>query len=175
MTDVTFPKLPFIKRKEKPRETGINYVRAPVMVGNCIDDYLEAYANLVDIFKISGKQGAMMSKKSLLRFIETCKKHSVQVALGTPIMDVALSGGKALVDDYLDTVVNLGIDIIEISRIARSLDDDDMCRLIENATGKGIKVINEVGVAFAHSKVIEEEIFVERIKMQSKRFIEAGS
>ena len=71
MTDVTFPKLPFIK--EKPRETGINYVRAPVMVGNCIDDYLEAYANLVDIFKISGKQGAMMSK-ILLRFIETCKK-----------------------------------------------------------------------------------------------------
>ena len=53
MTDITFPKLPFIKRKEKPRETGINYVRAPVMVGNCIDDYLEAYANLVDIFKIS--------------------------------------------------------------------------------------------------------------------------
>ena len=50
-----------------------------------------------------------------------------------------------------------------------------MCRLIENSTGKGIKVINEVGVAFAHSKVIEEEIFVERIKMQSKRFIEAGS
>ena len=44
MTDVTFPKLPFIKREEKPRETGINYVRAPVMVGNCIDDYLEAYA-----------------------------------------------------------------------------------------------------------------------------------
>ena len=175
MTDVTFPNLPFIKRKEKPRDTGINYVRAPVMVGNCIDDYLEAYANLVDIFKISGKQGAMMSKKSLLRFIETCKKHSVQVALGNPIMDVAMSGGKEVVDDYLDTVVNLGIDIIEISRIARSLDDDEMCRLIENATGKGIKVINEVGVAFAHSKVIEEEIFVERIKMQSKRFIEAGS
>ena len=60
MTDVTFPNLPFIKRNEKPRETGINYVRAPVMVGNCIDDYLEAYANLVDIFKISGKQGAMI-------------------------------------------------------------------------------------------------------------------
>ena len=82
MTDITFPKLPFIKREEKPRETGINYVRAPVMVGNCIDDYLEAYASVVDIFKISGKQGAMMSKKSLLRFIETCKKHSVQIALG---------------------------------------------------------------------------------------------
>jgi len=175
MTDITFPKLPFIKREEKPRETGINYVRAPVMVGYCIDDYLEAYASVVDIFKISGKQGAMMSKKSLLRFIETCKKHNVQIALGNPIMDVALSGGKEVVDDYLDTVVSLGIDIIEISSIARSLNDDEMCRLIKNASSKGIKVINEVGVAFAHSKVIEEEIFIERIKMQTKKFLEAGS
>ena len=68
-------------------------------------------------------------------------------------MDVAMSGGKEVVDDYLDTVVNLGIDIIEISRIARSLDDDEMCELIENATDKGIKVINEVGVAFAFPRL----------------------
>ena len=33
-------------------------------------------------------------------------------------MDVAMTGAKEVVDDYLDTVVNLRIDIIEISRIA---------------------------------------------------------
>ena len=50
-----------------------------------------------------------------------------------------------------------------------------MCRLIEKATSKGIKVINEIGVAFAHSKVSEEEIFIERIKKQTQKFIEAGA
>ena len=175
MTDISFPSLPFIEREKKPREKGINYVRAPVMVGTCIEDYLEAYANLVDIFKISAKQGAQMSKKSLLRFIKTCKNFDVQVALGNPVMDVALSAGKEVVDDFLDIVVQLGIDIVEISSISRSLDDDSMCRLIENSTNKGLKIINEIGVAFAHSEVTEEEIFIERIKMQSKRFIEAGS
>ena len=175
MSDISFPSLSFIERVKKPREKGINYVRAPVMVGKCIDDYLEAYANLVDIFKISGKQAAQMSKKSLTRFIATCKKFDVQVALGNPIMDVALSSGKAAVNDFLDTVVNLGIEIIEISRISRSLDDDDMCRLIQNATSKGIKVVNEIGVAFAHSKIDEEDIFVERIKKQTQRFIDAGT
>ena len=175
MANLSFPTLSFIEREKKPREKGINYVRAPVMVGSCVEDYLEAYANLVDIFKISGKQGALMSKKSLLRFIATCKDFEVKIALGNPIMDVALSSGKEAVDGLLDDVINLGIEIVEISRISRSLDDDDMCRLIEKATSKGIKVINEVGVAFAHSEVSENEIFIERIKKQTQRFIEAGA
>ena len=171
MNDDTFSNLPFITREKKPREKGINYVRAPVMVGTCIDDYLEAYSNLVDIFKISGKQGAQMSKKSLERFIKTCKTFEVKVALGNPVMDVALSAGKEVVDDFLDTVLRLGIDIVEVSSVSRSLDDDDMCRLIENASNKGIKIINEIGVAFAHSEVTDEEIFIERVKMQSLSLI----
>ena len=175
MADSSFPTLHFIEREEKPREKGKKYVRAPVMVGSCVEDYLEAYSDLVDIFKISGKQGALMSKKSLLRFLASCKDFDVKVALGNPIMDVALSNGKEAVDGLLDDVVNLGIEIVEISSISRSLDDDDLCRLIENATSKGIKVINEVGVAFAHSKVSEKEIFVERIKEQTLRFIDAGA
>ena len=80
-----------------------------------------------------------------------------------------------VVDDFLDTVLRLGIDIVEVSSVSRSLDDDDMCRLIENASNKGIKIINEIGFAFAHSEVTDEEIFIERVKMQSKRFINAGS
>ena len=175
MTNPSFPNLPFLKREKKPRDKGINYVRAPVMVGKCIDDYLEAYGELVDIFKLSGKQAAMMSQSSLLDFISTCKKYEVLIALGNPLMDVALVGGKKTVDEFLDKVATYKIDIIEISSIARSIDDDDMCRLIENASKRGIKVINEIGVAFAHSEISEKNIFIERLKQQSKRFIEAGS
>ena len=32
------------------------------MVGECIDDYLNAYGEMVDIFKLSGKQAALMKR-----------------------------------------------------------------------------------------------------------------
>ena len=40
MPDLSFPTLHFIEREKKPREKGINYVRAPVMVGICVYDYI---------------------------------------------------------------------------------------------------------------------------------------
>ena len=175
MKNLPFPNLPFKKRDQKPRNKGINYVRAPVMVGQCITDYLEAYGDLVDIFKLSGKQAAMMSTSSLKEFISTCRKYEVLVAVGNPVMDVALSGGTEVVNGFLESAREYGVDIIEISSIARVIDDDDMCRLIESASKKGLKVINEIGVAFAHSQVDDKNIFLERLKRQSRLFTEAGS
>ena len=126
MEDFSFPNLPFQKREKKPRDKGINYVRAPVMVGQCINDYLSAYGNLVDVFKLSGKQAALMSTSALKEFISTCRKHEVLVAVGNPVMDVALGGGTEVVDDFLESAGRYGIDIIEISSIARAIDDDDI-------------------------------------------------
>ncbi len=170
-----FPNLPFLKRDAKPRETGINYVRSPVMLGQCIEDYLEAYSHMVDIFKLSGKQAAQMNENSLVDFISICKKFNVMVAIGNPVMDVALLGGKDVVNNYIEKSKDMGIDILEISSIARSIDDNDMCRLIENISKKGIKVLNEIGIAFAHSEVDDASIFIERLKNQSKKFLNAGS
>ena len=143
MIKTAFPNLPLLKRDEKPRDTGINYVRSPVILGKYIEDYLEAYHEYVDIFKISGKQAALMSEKSLIDYVSTCKKHNVLVGIGNPVMDAALSGGKKVVNEYIDKSVDLGIDIIEISSIARSIDDIEMCHLIERISSKGIRVLND--------------------------------
>ena len=175
MTELSFPNLPFLEREKKPRETGINYVRAPVLVGQCIDDYLLAYSDIVDIFKLSGKQAGQMSRSSLIQFLDTCKSNNVMISIGNPLMDMALNGGRKVVDGYLDRVVDYGVDIIEISSIARSADDDDICRLIDVASKRGLKVINEVGVAFAHSEVQDNMIFSERLGRQIQRFLDAGS
>ena len=175
MSKKPFPYLPFIKRDKKPRETGINYVRSPVLVGRTIEAYLEAYGDMVDILKLSGKQAAQINEKSLIDFISTCKKFNVMVSVGNPVMDVALIGGRKVVDEYINKCVDLGVDIIEISSIARSIDDDNVCTLIEKVSKKGIKVLNEIGVAFAHSEVNEESIFVQRLINQSKKFLNAGS
>ena len=58
--------------------------------------------------------------------------NDVMISIGNPLMDMALNSGK-IVDDYLDRVVDYGVDIIEISSIARSADDEDICRLIDVA------------------------------------------
>ena len=175
MIKKTFETLHFLKRSKKPRETGINYVRAPVMVGQCIEDYLDAYSDMVDIFKLSGKQAAQMSEKSLIDFISTCKKFNVMVAIGNPVMDVALTGGQKVVNEYVEKCVSIGIDIIEISSISRSIDDNDMCQLIDYVSSKGIKVINEIGIAYAHSKVDDNSIFIKRLINQSIKFLDAGT
>ena len=174
MIKTAFPNLPFLKRDEKPRDTGINYVRSPVILGKYIEDYLEAYHEYVDIFKISGKQAALMSEKSLIDYVSTCKKHNVLVGIGNPVMDAALSGGKKVVNEYIDKSVDLGIDIIEISSIARSIDDVEMCHLIERISNKGIRVLNEIGVAFAHSEIEDNSIFINRLIKQSTKYLKAG-
>ena len=74
------------------------------------------------------------------------------VSIGNPVMDVALQGGSNIVNDFLEKSSDLGIDIIEISSIARSIDDDDTCRLIETISKKGIKPLNEIGIAFAFTQ-----------------------
>ena len=175
MSKKAFPNLPFLKREKKPRETGVNYVRSPVFLGKSIQDYLDAYSDMVDIFKLSGKQAALMNEKSLTNFIETCKSSNVMVSIGNPVMDVALQGGRNIVNEFIEKSSDLGIDIIEISSIARSIDDGDTCRLIENISKKGIKPLNEIGIAFAHSKVDDNSIFINKLVNQSKKFLEAGS
>ena len=110
MSKKPFPYLPFIKRDKKPRETGINYVRSPVLVGKTIEDYLEAYGDMIDILKLSGKQAAQINEESLIDFISTCKKFNVMVSIGNPVMDVALIGGRKTVDDYINKCLEAAYD-----------------------------------------------------------------
>ena len=121
------------------------------------------------------RRGNLQVSDTLTNFIETCKSFNVMVSIGNPVMDVALQGGSNIVNDFLEKSSDLGIDIIEISSIARSIDDDDTCRLIETISKKGIKPLNEIGIAFAHSKVDDNSIFINKLVNQSKRFLEAGS
>ena len=65
------------------------------------------------------------------------------ISIGNPLMDMALNGGRKIVDDYLDRVVDYGWILLKFQaslgrRMMRT------CRLIDVAS-RGLKVINEVG------------------------------
>ena len=49
-----------------------------------------------------------------------------------------------------------------------------MCHLIERISSKGIRVLNEIGVAFAHSEIDDNAIFINRLIKQSTKYLKAG-
>ena len=63
--------------------------------------------------------------------------HGVRVAIGNPIMDQALSAGSQATRDVIDYAARLGLDIMEISVIARTIDDEDLADLLDYVNGKG--------------------------------------
>ena len=85
MVNSYFKDLPILDRQPKPRETGINYVRAPVMAGSVVEDYLAAFGEMVDVFKLSGKQAMMMSDDSLKAFFSAFKSFNSLFTLSKSI------------------------------------------------------------------------------------------
>lgn len=169
------PLLPFAYREPKPRARGLNYVRGPALMGHALEDTLQTYGAHVDILKLSGHQASLASEKALFAAIDTCKAHAVRVAVGNPVIDVALSGGQATFTAVLEQLALWRVDVLEISLIARSLDEDDLTRAIALAQENGIAVFAEIGVDFAHTRSADHELFVRRRARLARVALAAGA
>ena len=80
------------------------------------------------------------------------------------------AGSKAT-KEVIEYLARLGVDALEISVIARSIDDENLADLLNYTNGKGIKPIVECGLSFAHSPVNENRTFVKRKVTQAKRVL----
>ena len=78
------------------------------------------------------------------------------------------AGSKAT-KEVIEYLARLGVDALEISVIARSIDDEVLADLLNYTNGKGIKPIVECGLSFAHSPVNENMTFIKRKVTQAKR------
>lgn len=76
---------------------------------------------------------------------------------------------------FLDELLARGIDYVEISCIARAIDDGDLEKVILAAKQRNIDVIIEVGVEFAHSQSEDGNLFIERRIQQAKLALQAGA
>ena len=90
-------------------------------------------------------------------------------------MDQALSAGSQATREVIDYVAGLGVDVMEISVIARTIDDKDLSDLLDYVNGKGMKPIVECGLSFAHEPVVDGRTFAKRKKAQAKRAMENGA
>ena len=169
------PLLPFAYREPKPRNRGLNYVRGPALLGHALQDTLETYGAHVDILKLSGHQASLASEAALVAAIEACKAHDVAVAVGNPVIDVALSGGQDRFAAVLAQLALWRVDLLEISLIARSIYEEDLKRAITLAQEHGISVLAEIGVDFAHTRSADHELFVRRRARLARVALEAGA
>ena len=115
--------LPFAHRAPKPRQRGLNYARGPAVLGSLLQDTLDAYAPHIDILKLSGHQASLASETSLLSAVDACAGAGVKVAVGNPPIDAALAGGRTCLEAVLAVLAEWKVDLVEISGIARTLDD----------------------------------------------------
>ena len=63
---------------------------------------------------------------------------------------------------------------MEISVIARTIDDKDLSDLLDYVNGRGEQPIVECGLPFAHEPVVDGRTFAKRKKAQAKRAMENG-
>ena len=164
-----------IEREAKPRDRGVNYVRAPKVLGQYFTDYLTCYGALTDIIKIGTNQLTFVPEAEIKKVIAQSHDHDVRIAIGNPIMDQALSAGTQAAKEVIDYAASLRVDVMEISLIARSIDDEDLARLLDYVNGKGMKPIVECGLSFAHEPVVDGRTFAKRKKAQAKRALDNGA
>jgi len=165
----------FVEREQKPREKGLSYVRAPKVLGQYLADYLTCYSGMTDILKFVTNQFTFIPEEEIKRSINLCHDHDVLVAAGNPIMDAALRAGSRATREVIQYLADLGVDIMEISLIARTIDDDDLVDLIDYLNTKGIKPFVECGLSFAHSPIEDNRIFLKRKAAQAKLAMANGA
>ena len=167
--------MPWAYRQPKPRTRGINYVRAPYIPGQGFSDLVDCYAEHIDWIKFAGQQLTFANPKLVKDAIQACYNSDIKICVGNPPIDVSASGGKDTYKSVVDKLSVSGIDLFEISCIARTIDDEDLCEMISYAKECGIDVIVEIGIAFAHMTPSDDELFLGRRINQVKTAIEAGA
>lgn len=166
--------LPLIEMEEKPRTRGMNYVRCPKSLGG-LKDIIESYAECIDIIKFAGHQATCIPEAKLKEAIDLCHEHQILTSIGNPVLDAALIGGAETAKRVVDYLASIGVDIMEVSCIGRSIDEKDLAELISYMIEASIKPLVEIGVAFAHMSVNHNELFLNRRKALARKALDAGA
>src|SRR5579872_1263181 len=178
-----FECIPVNTREAKPRRRGVTEVRGPYytpMGQRYLTDLLETMGDYVDSLKFAGGSFVLMPEAKLRELIETAHRYGVLVSTGGFIERV-LAHGPQVVDAYIRTCRDVGLDIIEISSGFITLPTDDWLRIIEQVQKAGVKAKPEVGIQFGAGGASTAEALeaegtrdVEWAIQQAKRFLDAG-
>lgn len=164
-----------VERQEKPRTSGLTYVRDLGMGLGNLQALIESSGDYIDILKLTSFVPRIQSKQFIKDKIKLCKKNKIDVALGGALLEIALLQGPDTVKTFLKEVRDYGITHLEVCRQMVIMPLSHLLDLIGMVKDMGIHPIAEVGVAYGITP--DEEVLVDDAKLigTMKKCLEAGA
>ncbi|MGE5527686.1 MAG: phosphosulfolactate synthase [Patescibacteria group bacterium] len=134
---------PVAGRSQKPRRTGWTMVIDKGLGPSATDDLIALAAPYIDLVKLTFGTSFFYTRQQLVKKIALLKKNDIGVMPGGTLGEVAQIQGKWPI--YVERLVELGFDCVEISDGTISLGDADRDRAIEIALDAGLRVVTEIG------------------------------
>ena len=122
-----FGLIPWVNRQSKPRLRALDYVRAPIFLGRGLRDLIDCYGCHIDWMKFSGHQFTFTNPKFIHEAIRVCHDPDIKIAAENPPIDFIVRSGEEIFNKAVKNLSKIGIDLFEISCIARLIDDEDLC------------------------------------------------
>lgn len=160
-----FDYLTLPKRTVKPRESGITHVLDKGSSLQQVRDLIEVAGDCVDIVKLGW--GTAVVTPNLREKVELYHRYGIPVCFGGTFFEVCLRQNK--LEEYLQTVRDLDMELIEVSDGTIAMDEGDKVALLKRLS-KEFKVLSEVGSKDAEV-VIAPYKWVDSIK----RELDAGA
>jgi phosphosulfolactate synthase len=152
-------------REERPRTSGKTMVIDKGLGWNAFEDMLDTAAAHMDMIKIGFGTSALYPQNLLKRKIDLARTHQLAIYPGGTFLEVAVAND--LVDEYYETVRNLGFTGIEISDGTIAMDRNMRSRLILKGLDAGLKVYTEYGKK-CWGSTIEMKELIQTVAMDTR-------
>lgn len=130
-------------REAKPRLSGKTMIMDKGLGWNAFEDLLESAAPYVDMIKIGFGTSPLYPHHVIKQKIEAAKARQISVYPGGTFLEVAIANN--LVDEYFETVRELGFSGVEVSDGTIDLDRSMRSRMILKGLDAGLTVYTEYG------------------------------
>lgn len=131
------------ERAKKPRKTGLTIVRDRGLGLRQAEDMVRIGSDFIDMIKLDHGTEVLYDKILLSEKVEIYKQHKIETITGESIFEIAI--WKKILDDYLKTCKDLGLNVVEIPSTTIAMKEDIRKNVIEKCLNNGFKVITIAG------------------------------
>ena len=131
------------ERAKKPRKTGLTIVRDRGLGLRQAEDMVRIGSNFIDMIKLDHGTEVLYDKILLSEKVELYKQHKIETITGESIFEIAI--WKKILNDYLKTCKDLGLNVVEIPSTTIAMKEDIRKNVIEKCLNNGFKVITIAG------------------------------
>lgn len=138
---MNFPLKQIPDRTQAPRTFGLTMVMDKGMGIVDVKNFLSVAAPYVDVVKLGF--GTAYVTNNLKEKLAIYKENDIPVYFGGTLFEAFLVRNQ--LDDYINSMKEFGVDLVEVSDGSISIDHAEKCRYIERLVKEGFKVLSEVG------------------------------